>query len=486
MAIKREQKALREFKEILRDVVRLLCKATGAKMVHLHWVNRSRAQFVLETHSTSLSNVMFRDRVPVEEHFLNQWVDIDQIRQIEVGKDLAEEELSHYHDQLPVRHLMLVPFVNQGETVAITVLESEEPLPAAEMEIELSAYRNALLNILNTYLELTDLLENQIEWEEYEEGLDSLSDRLHKVEILSRAIGEMQKLLTAGGVVVLARGMETWSTVLATKEALDAPLVGLMLDEKSVAREALQNGKPEFAIHFNRSPKRISTDEGSTEGATLAIPLLIGDRRQAVAVVYDRNPLIFKESVKHRLVNLLRVAGQAIRIHTGESRVDQDFLASEYGSFIPELWEKTLELERDSGRISERHTWFGFITVDNVRELRAAHRLETLQRLQKKLVTSMNPARFGYAGFIGFHTDYIYTFILQSERPDSVESWLDRLSDMVIRPVALSGGEQVQVRLKSGFTRVTEDDNDLHRMTGRAKTALSEAVRSDQVERVEG
>ncbi len=63
MSKRREEKALLEFKHIMDDVVQLLRKATGAETVYFYWVNHVRKQFVLETNSTSLPNVMLFERL---------------------------------------------------------------------------------------------------------------------------------------------------------------------------------------------------------------------------------------------------------------------------------------------------------------------------------------------------------------------------------------------------------------------------------------
>src|SRR5690554_5917092 len=126
MSTRREEKALLEFKHIMDDVVHLLRKSTDAVTACFYWVNRVREQFILETSATITPNVMFQDRINFDMLFLDSYKEIETIVQLELGKDLDGDQLRHYYDFVPVKYLTLIPFVNNGETVAVTVLETEE------------------------------------------------------------------------------------------------------------------------------------------------------------------------------------------------------------------------------------------------------------------------------------------------------------------------------------------------------------------------
>jgi hypothetical protein len=476
MSIKREEKALREFKRILEDLVVLLRVATGAKTVYMHWVNRARQQFVLEAKSTSLSNVMFKDRVEFQDHFLENYRDNEEIVLLRVHDNINPEDLNHYYENPLVNYVTLVPFVNNGETVALTAIESEKPFLIADHEQAVQSFRSALGNVLNTYLELTDLFDKQQEWIEYEESLNLFSTQQHKVEILHRMLSEMQKILPGGGASFIARGMETWVNVLNSPGAKIHPALGMMIDEKSIAYASLKSGKPEFAMHFNQNPKRISSGEAETEGATLAIPLMIDDRRHGTVIASDKNPLVFKESVKHKLTNLVRTAGLAIRANLGKISVDEDLLTSEYSSFIPDLWEKAIETEITNVK-STINTWFGFITIENLQVLRSKHRLEELRRLQRTLTKSMNPSLFGYNGYIGFNSDYVFTFMIQDQSGSAVAEWLDHIQQMLKKPVVLSDGQEVDVEVTTSFIPIDGHITEVHSVVQSAKSKLAEAVK---------
>lgn len=480
MSHRREEQSLREFKQIISDLITLLARSAGAHTVYMNWVNRDRRQFVMEASTTSYSSVMFRDRVLFEEHFLYPWADISKPVQLEIPRDLAPERLLHYYDSVPVKSLLIVPFVNRSETVALTVLESEEKFDLAGAEISLSAYQNALGNVLNTYLELTDLHEKQQEWTDYEEGLEQISPRLHKVEILSRVLEMMQTMLPTGGASLVARGMGHWVNVLNSSDSGMSPNLGLIMDEKSMVYTALRNGQSEFAIHFNENPKRISAAESGPEGATLAIPLLIDDYRHGAILAYDQNPLVYSHSVRHKLINLVRIASLALRPSVGRDEPAGGLLASEYGSFIPDLWEKGIAT---SVRSSEdgRATWFGFVTLKDLQALRSKHRLEELKQLQSELISTLNPSLFRTSGYMGFYSDYVFPFLIQDSNPNAVEEWVREASD-VIQENGITFGENIaRPELRVGYIKLNEGNPDPHLIVKKAKSVLSRALQEESL-----
>lgn len=471
--MKREEKSLIDFKQIMDDLVHLLRKSTGSQTVYLNWVNRARQQFVLETQSTSLPNVMFRDRVMFGQHFLEPYTDLKELKALKIGRDISRESLNHYYDFVPVRHLLLIPFKNNGETVAITVIETETAFSLSDNEDSISAYRNALANVLNTYLELTDLYGGEEVWTEYEASLEKISPKHHKVDILNRMAEEMQRLMPSGGVSVLLRGMEVWTTVFNTSDSEISPVTGLVMEEKSMAYDALQKGEPQFSIHFNQNPKRISGDERKTEGATLAVPLIINGRRHGVVLAYDRNPLTFKESTKHQIINLVRTAVLSIQVNLDRLPVDKDLFTSDYGNFIPDLWELALQKEIKRAGSGRNHLWFSLITIDNLQALRSKYRLEELNRIQRTLVKLLNPNLYGANGFIGFNSDYVMTCLVYCPSEQKYGKWKQALNDKFRSSIELSDGKQIRLGIKMGSVRVDSRFDDVHDITSAAKKELS-------------
>lgn len=478
MSSKREEKALLEFKHIMDDLMQLIGRSTHAKTSYLYWVNRSRQQFVLETTYTEFSNVMFKDRIGFEKFYLDQYKEIDDIFQIEVGNEVNEEELLHYYNRVPTNYLTIIPFKNNNSTVALTVLETEQPLDLKEFETAISAYRNAHMNVLNTYLELTDLYEDQKKWTEYDESTDVITTKMSHVEVLNVMAEEMQKLLPSGGVSVILRGMETWVNALRSSNSPENPAIGLMVDEKSMAYDALQKGETLFSIHFNQNPKRISASEKSTDGATLAIPVLMSEKRCAVVLAYDKNPLTFKESTKHQLKNLVKIASLTIQANQDNGNLTQNILTTEYGNFQPELMDQCIESERyrDSGR---EEMWFGLIGIDNLSELRSRFRLEDLKKLQRLMVKALNPSRLGMNGMIGFHSDYVYSYVMMSPDQGQHDEWLETIRQDLKDKLDLGDGRKVEVLINYGSKRVADGTGEMKELWKEVKQSLSSAMKNE-------
>lgn len=478
MSSKREEKALFEFKHIMDDLMQLIGRSTGARTAYLYWVNRSRQQFVLETTYTVLSNVMFKDRIAFEKFFLNQFRDIRDIVQIEIGNQVEKDELLHYYDRVPTSYLTIIPFENNNSTVALTVLETDEPLDLKDHENAISAYRSAHMNVLNTYLELTDLYDDQKKWTDYDLSTDRITTKLSNVEVLNVMVEEMQKILPSGGVSVALRGMETWVNAIRSASSPESPCLGLMVEEKSMAYDALQKGEAMFSIHFNQNPKRISTSEESTEGATLAIPILISDKRCAVVLAYDKNPLIFKESTKHQLKNLVKIASLTIQANRENKEFNQNLLATEYGNFQPDLM--NLCIETQMKRLSDKQKmWYGLIGIENLSELRSRFRLEDLKKLQRLMVKALNPSRLGLNGLIGFHSDYVYSYVLISTDESHHNNWLGTIKNDLRDKLDFGDGRKVEVHVQTGSGKVEESTRGTDNLWKEVKHSLNSAMKNE-------
>lgn len=476
MNTSREEKALFEFKKIMENLLQLLCKATASKTGYLYWVNRKREQFVLETTETELSNVMFKDRIDFEKFFLGDYKNITSVVQLEIGNQLDISQLKHYFDQPNVKFLTIIPFQNNGETVALTVLETENALSIREFEKIFSAYVGAHVNVLNTYLELTDLHDDEQKWLDYDQRLNNLATHSGSVDVLKKLINEIQSLLPTGGVVVAVRGMSTWVTVLRSDNAPKSPEVGLMVEDKSLAYEALQKGESLFSIHFNQNPKRISSSEIQTDGATLAIPMLIRDKRRAVILAYDRNPLVFKESVKHQLKNLVRVAALEIKSEMNGKESGLDLFSTEYGSLTQEMWMLSLDQSLKRERTLTDQVWFGMLGIDNLAELRGQYRLEDLKKVQRLMVKALNPSRLGYNGIIGFNSDYVFTYIFSGSEEEDHQKWLETNIQDLKSKLDLGDARMVEVSIKAGFVKIEPNKSDSDKILTDAKQALNIAM----------
>lgn len=480
MGKKRQEKALREFKQVLEDLVFLLRSASEMETVYMYWVNRSRGQFVMETKSTVLDNVMFKDRISFEDHFLNEFKDVTEPVSLEVGKDIPSTSLSHYYNEISVRYVTLLPFVNNGETVAITVLESSEQIFNKNKGEVIYSYINALRNMLNTYLEISDLYGQQEEWTDYESCLDGLDIRCHHAVMVNKLLNIIQGFLHEGGVSFITKGTNGWCNVMNSGSAYYAPNIGMGMEERTMAHEALEKGEAEFAIHFNNNPKRLSPRELHSEGATLAIPFLMDDRRHGVILVYDKNPLLFKESTKHKLINLVRIAGLKIRANAPGINIDEPIFLNKYRACIPDIFELTVdsELDRLKGGKTKVHSWVGLITLANLPELRTKLRLEELNQMQEALLSTFGPQGFGFPGILGYHSDYVYSFFLQNKDPEAVKKWTSLLKDRFLEPLELKNGVEIETGIKVGFVKLDDSYQDSYQLVSNAKAALSQALKS--------
>ncbi len=485
MALNRQDKALREFKQIMEDLVHLLRTSTKVQLTYMCWVNHARQQFVWETNSTTLPNVMFQDRVNFDHHFLDQYKEIDEITILQVGEDVPKGKLIHYFDFVSAKNLLLLPFINKGETVAITVLESDFDIEVERIKDQLLSYNNALVNVLDTYLEVVDLHEQQKEWETYESSLNKFNPRLHKVDILKIMLNEMQAYVPNGNVSLLCHGMDTWNVVLNSEKGMNSSKVGLKMEDKSVAADALEKGEPVFSMHFNNNPKRVSSGEGRTEGASFAIPIIIHDRRQAVVVVSDDDPLSFKESAKHKLTNLVRVASLNIQAALSKSSMATDLLTHSFDAYMPELWEVALETELKKLDSNPRiKTWFGLISPEDISSLRTKFRLEELQKIQADFVRFLNPSVYGLSGYVGFNSDYVYSVIIQSEKEDAIDEWIDKFKTRLAHGLKLSNGHTVDVSFKIGLTQLGSDCANSYQLLTKAKKAHAQAINNSESEAV--
>lgn len=484
MGQKRQEKALREFKQVLNDLIFLLRSASEMETVYMYWINRSREQFVMETKSTTLNNVMFKDRISFENHFLNEYKDLEEPTAIEVDENIPASALNHYYNDVPVRYITLLPFVNNGETVAITVLESKDHIFTEEKSDVIYSYINALRNVLNTYLEISDLYEQQNEWIDYEESISHLQVRGHRAELVKRVLNLVQTFLHDGGASFITQGMGGWYNVMNADQARYAPPIGMKMEERSMAYEAIEEGTSEFAIHFNNNPKRLSPRELHSEGATLAIPLMMKDRRQGVVLVYDKNPLIFKESTKHKLVNLVRIAGLQMLSNNPKLDVDDSVFSNEYDAFLPDLWEEMVNAELARLDNNKLHSWFGLVTLSKLPELRTKLRMEELDQMQRDLVGAFNPSQFGYSGILGYHSDYVYSFFIQSKDEEAVQNWTQSLKKKFAGSFELKNGVQIETGIKIGFAKLDEGYSDSYQVLSNAKSALSQALKSNKNEAI--
>jgi hypothetical protein len=160
-----------------------------------------------------------------------------------------------------------------------------------------------------------------------------------------------------------------------------------------------------------------------------------------------------------------------------------ELLTENYGAVMTEMWEASLENELrrvHSGKA--KNTWFGLISPNDLSALRTQYRLEELQRIQTDLITFLNPARHGVSGFMGFNSDYVYAFLIQSDKENAVEDWMSNIRTKLTHGLKLSMGGTLDISFKAGFTQLSANDASAYQVLTKAKKALSEAVKNEELE----
>lgn len=480
VAERREERALRNFKHVLKEMLYLLMQGTRSETASLYWVNKERQQFVLESSSTRIQKATFQDRVQFENSWLNAYRGLTEPVQLEVGVHVQPDDLAHYVGvrPVPVRFLNVLPFINKGETVAITILESNSSNVTPDDEESVVSYTNALGSLLYTFLELSDLSADESQWVQYDEMLDQVNSRDDHAVLLDNVATQLHSFVHKGGVSLLCRGADGWRVVLNSAYSSKPPEIGSIMQENTISYNALKSGNPEFAIHFNGNPRRVCASEPLSQGATLAIPLLLHDRRQAVFVVYDENPLLFKESLKHKMANLVRIASLKMMAAKESYKVSSDFMSNETGAFIAALIERTMYNQLKRARLvgDGEHTWAAMFSCDEINTLRTRFGLDDLRGLQKQVVSRSIVTTDSTLSITGFHADYVYVAIVQSDKEDGFDEWLGHMLLQQEKPYTCAE-EEIKLHFRIGFTRLSKKHNDVFSITNTIKKAFSQASR---------
>jgi len=153
--------------------------------------------------------------------------------------------------------------------------------------------------------------------------------------------------------------------------------------------------------------------------------------------------------------------------------VDKDLFASDYGNFIPDLWELALQKELEQTGRRENKLWFGLITIDNLQVLRSKYRLEELNRIQRTLVKLLNPNLYGANGYVGFNSDYVMTSLVYCQSELKFSKWVEDIKTKFSSPIELSDGKKIKLGIKIGSVRVDSGFDDIHDITSAAKKELS-------------
>ena len=465
---KRQETTKKKFKQTVANLVTLLRHAADVETVIMYWVNRARGQFVLEKYSTRSTNVLFEDRVEFDRHFLNKYKDIKKPVHLEIGRDIPAEELNHYHSEVPCKHLIFVPFVSAGETIALTVLESKFNSLNEEEQKCLRAYVEGLGNLLQTYLELADLTEDESHWAGYERQIEELFSKRRPWEAIEFTMFLLNQGLEKGGASFLVHEADGWHIMANDTYSVKRLPLGIQLTKNSLGFNALQSGAAEFAIHFNGNPKRVSPYEPLASGASYAIPLIMNDRRQGLFILHSENPLVFKESNKHKWRNLVRILGLKLSVNFSRTT---DYFSDKFGLVSSEYWENILQMHINCTKTDTKvFSWTGFISILDVSTLRARYSADELSMIQMEFLKRISPAQYLVNGLLGFYSDYNYLFAVEGEDENSLEAWAEKMEFALRKPLVLPNGKQVVVNGDIVFT-------DLRGLEGSASDIIADLKR---------
>ncbi len=476
----KEKDNLLNFKKVVRDMLLLLRTSLQAETVSMHWVNTHRDIFVLASYSTMRRDVVYQDRVRREKHFLKNYSSIKSITRLEKNIHFQSSDLEHYTSSPPINYIYLVPFVFNAETVAITTIEtSKKPELKAGDEQMITAYQKVLGRMLQSYQEVSELVERQTEWVDYDQIIRELSKAEDPLELASMLVDKLQIFMgDSGGVVLLARGLNEWHSVLYSTEAKYPPPIGLALEKGSIGARALSDGEPFFSPHFNANPKRISVSEPLCYGASHAIPIMHRQRRQLLVLAYSENPFLFNEAVKHKISNLCRIAGLRLEAMLPELDVYENIFSTGVSSYSRELVSGILTSLSEHMRLQTpaMSTWIGMLSIGNINDLRTRYRLEDLTNMQQQVMSKIRPQNYGIPGIIGAYSDYVYTFLLQSTDESAFLSWTGSVKEAFREPLPLSEHGSELLQLNTGVIRLNgelETDAVLQKI----KKAMNEAVK---------
>lgn len=478
IAEKREEKALRNFKKVLNEILFMLMRSTRSETVSLQWVNNQRQQFVLENYCSSLTNTTFQDRVDFKDSFLFPYRNMNEMVSLEVGVDVQPEELTHYYKTIPVKYLYLIPFINNAETVGLTVLESNQA-DLSTIEIEsIRSYITALSNLLYTFIELSELSKDEAQWFQYDEMLEQVNSKNDHAQLIDNVLSQLESFLNRGGVTFLSRTAGGWRVLLNSAFSRNAPRVGTILQENSMANEVLKTGASQFSIHFNNSPHRISRHEPICSGATLAIPMVMQDRRQGVFIIHDENPLLFKESVKHKLTNLIRILGLKMVASKESYSVDADFLSHESGALSMPIIERIIDREiARSATFPNIFTWLVMYTFDEINTIRTRYGVGVLKTLQKQIIRRTTIDHTDFSNVTGFHTDYIYLGIVQSTSEKGLYLWMDYVQNESTKGYQCEK-DTIDLSFIIGTVRVDRHAENVDILLGQLKKEFSVATKN--------
>ena len=101
--------------------------------------------------------------------------------------------------------------------------------------------------------------------------------------------------------------------------------------------------------------------------------------------------------------------------------------------------------------------------------------------MQRDIVRFLNPYRFQQKGYIGFQSDYIYSFIIQSNKETALEEWVEQTRSKVAHGLKLSSGMNITVSFKFGAVKLRAEYLNAYEVLSTAKQQLAEVAKNQQI-----
>jgi hypothetical protein len=332
---------------------------------------------------------------------------------------------------------------------------------------------------------LNELRAEQGQWMEYDQTLDDLLDmsmsKKSIVQLLQASIKQLFAILTGqesesshlannptaqqNGLVFATPSAGEWVVVyeqpFSSSFSETEPAVGLRIEPHTLGMNALESGKPEFLVHANPSPYRLSSKESPAKGASFAIPILHDGRREGLFVFTHPNPRFFSGSVQHKLSNLVRQLSIQLAMSMD---VDQDTFFHDHSAVLmTDLWKISLErlLEGEIGdtqkktdagsnpetSLKEFHPHLIFATPQQLPALRARYRLEELQLLQEAMANALSPHKSGLKGWVGRYSEYVFVILLVGREDDLAERYKTAVASSLKTGLNISETQSIPVQL---------------------------------------
>ena len=422
----REEAILQQFRSILSDLVRMLRHSTGAKTIALHWVNRQREIFVPEAYSSARTDVVFKDRIPFDETFLHAYKDQTESVCLPIGDAFPADQITHYFDRsyTPTGYVFIQPFQTNNETIALTVIETDQAEWNLASTEAISAYTASLDNLLHTYLELSNLLEAQKGWLEYEKAIDELLRLRESSQILWEMARLATSIIPGSDVSLSVKEFSEWKIVGSFGQQTILP--GTCIASPSLMQEAISTDSSVFSIHINGTPSRLTTSEIPAQGASIAIPVKTAGSTIAMLLVHHTDALSFNDANKHQLLNMVRSVG--LKLDAMNKSTKSEHVHTSNGSLKSEFADRIIEHELEIVHHAQSpkptyHVWVGYASLVDYNSIRTRLGTDQLKNVHQGILHQMSMAESGIECLTMYHTDHIYGFMVFAEQEDGIQKW---------------------------------------------------------------